>query len=477
MDLHGHGLRIVERPISNFLPLEDSGYLKLGGGLERTQAEFAQLLRQGCRAPAEPTTPCWTTSPRCCATRSLETPPNLGDGLPGFLRAAAAGPACSRACALAPQRDLLDALHAERRATLLDDWFESDAGQGRVRLRRRRRQLRQPLHARLGLRAAAPLLRRGERQEGRLGPRHRRHGRHHAGHGAGLRSAGVQIELDAPVQRGAGREAAAPSASAGRRARCCAPASSRPTSTRALLFGKLVDPAALPADFREAHRQATAAAPARFRMNVALVGAAGLHCLPGKRGGRAPQLRHRHRAVARLHGPGLSRRAAAGMSQRAHRRDADSLARWTTASRPPGQHVASLFCQQFAPQLPDGRSWDDDREEAGRPDDRHGDEVRPQLQALGARPADHSARSTSSAPSAWSAATSSTARWRWTSSGRRGRCSATPAIARRSGACTCAGRARTPAAASPAIPGTMPRARSCGTSSLGTAVRLSLGGN
>ena len=31
---------------------------------------------------------------------------------------------------------------------------------------------------------------------------------------------------------------------------------------------------------------------------------------------------------------------------------------------PPGQHVASLFCQYFAPHLPDGRSWDDEREAA-----------------------------------------------------------------------------------------------------------------
>lgn len=29
---------------------------------------------------------------------------------------------------------------------------------------------------------------------------------------------------------------------------------------------------------------------------------------------------------------------------------------------PPGQHVASLFCQQFAPVLPDGRRWSDERE-------------------------------------------------------------------------------------------------------------------
>ncbi len=30
---------------------------------------------------------------------------------------------------------------------------------------------------------------------------------------------------------------------------------------------------------------------------------------------------------------------------------------------PPGQHVASLFCQHVAPQLPDGKSWDDHRED------------------------------------------------------------------------------------------------------------------
>jgi len=30
---------------------------------------------------------------------------------------------------------------------------------------------------------------------------------------------------------------------------------------------------------------------------------------------------------------------------------------------PQGAHVASLFCQHVAPELPDGRSWDDHREE------------------------------------------------------------------------------------------------------------------
>ena len=43
MKLAERGLRIVERPISNFLPQADGGYLKLGGGLARTQDEFRKF--------------------------------------------------------------------------------------------------------------------------------------------------------------------------------------------------------------------------------------------------------------------------------------------------------------------------------------------------------------------------------------------------------------------------------------------------
>lgn len=45
MRLHDHGYRVIERTISNFFPHED-GYLKLGGGMERTQAEFARFSKK-----------------------------------------------------------------------------------------------------------------------------------------------------------------------------------------------------------------------------------------------------------------------------------------------------------------------------------------------------------------------------------------------------------------------------------------------
>ncbi len=44
LNLADHGLRIVERPISNFMPVSDTEYLKLGGGLEATQTQFARAI-------------------------------------------------------------------------------------------------------------------------------------------------------------------------------------------------------------------------------------------------------------------------------------------------------------------------------------------------------------------------------------------------------------------------------------------------
>src|SRR5271165_5283598 len=41
LDLAAHGLRIVERPLANFLPLEDGRFLKVGGG--QTKREVAKF--------------------------------------------------------------------------------------------------------------------------------------------------------------------------------------------------------------------------------------------------------------------------------------------------------------------------------------------------------------------------------------------------------------------------------------------------
>ena len=43
MHLKESGLEIIKRPISNFLPINDSEYLKVGGSLESTQKQFLKF--------------------------------------------------------------------------------------------------------------------------------------------------------------------------------------------------------------------------------------------------------------------------------------------------------------------------------------------------------------------------------------------------------------------------------------------------
>jgi len=84
-----HGLRIVERPIANFLPLAN-GYLKVGGGLEATQREFAKFsARDAVRLPSY-----WTKLERVAdvlRATVLDTPPNIGGGVRDALAAFHAG--------------------------------------------------------------------------------------------------------------------------------------------------------------------------------------------------------------------------------------------------------------------------------------------------------------------------------------------------------------------------------------------------
>jgi len=49
MGLYGHGLRIVERPIANFLPTADGRYLKMGGGVARMSPLRSMMSRSSVR--------------------------------------------------------------------------------------------------------------------------------------------------------------------------------------------------------------------------------------------------------------------------------------------------------------------------------------------------------------------------------------------------------------------------------------------
>ena len=125
MDLGGHGLRVVERRLSNFLPLNDRDYLAVGAG--RTAQEVAKFSSrdadrlgaygQRLEAIAE-----------VLRALVLEAPPNLEQGWAAGLREALKSAGLARRLSrldITAQRDLLG-LFAQSAGDWLDGWFESD---------------------------------------------------------------------------------------------------------------------------------------------------------------------------------------------------------------------------------------------------------------------------------------------------------------------------------------------------------------
>src|SRR5689334_19676613 len=86
LNLAEHGLRIVERPIANFLPLPDGQHLKIGGSLAATQKEVARFSQRDAeRLPVY-----YARLEQAAAVLRellLETPPNVGGGLSDLLSA------------------------------------------------------------------------------------------------------------------------------------------------------------------------------------------------------------------------------------------------------------------------------------------------------------------------------------------------------------------------------------------------------
>ena len=359
MKLHQRGLHIVERPISNFLPL-DGDYLKLGGGLERTQAEFRRFsIRDAELLPKYYDVLEGVAD--VLRNLALKIPPNAGGGLRELLKMAAQG----RSIAASPiwaQRDMLD-LFVKSARNFLDGWFESDA-----------------VKAAFGFDAvvgnyASPdtpgsayvLL---HHVFGEVNGKKGAWGHAIGGMGAitqAMREAceelGVTIETNAPVEQvlvDGGKAVGVRLEDGSERFAPVVAANVGP----ALLYRKLVDRADLEADFGR-RMDNFRAGSGTFRMNVALSELPNFSVLPCQKGETgehhqsgiiiAPSLDYMDRAFTDAREHGWSKAPIVEMLIPSI--VDDSLA-------PPGAHVASLFCQQFAPKLPDGRNWDDERDAA-----------------------------------------------------------------------------------------------------------------
>ena len=347
--LRERGLRIIERPYSNFVPLADGRSLKFGGDLAATQAEVAKFsTRDAERLPAF-----YARLDRLAGLLKqwvLQAPPNLGGALvvEGWRDLIAAAKLLLQFGQLPRegQRDLVD-VFTKSAGDWLDHWFESE-----------------PLKAVLGWDAvvgnyASPyaagsayvLLHHcfGEvnGQPGKWG---------HAIGGMGAitqamadeaRERGVEITLEAPVQRVIVERGAAVGVelAGGEVVRARAVASN---VNPKLLYQRLLQPSELPAEFVEAIERYKCGSGS-FRINVALsdlpdfVAAPGSNAQPHHASGIvfAPSLAYMDQAWRDAVAEGCSTAPVVEML-------IPSVVDDTLA--PAGAHVASLFCQQFDPE-------------------------------------------------------------------------------------------------------------------------------
>ncbi|MEO8485452.1 MAG: NAD(P)/FAD-dependent oxidoreductase [Betaproteobacteria bacterium] len=367
LKLAEHGLAIIERPFANFLPLSATpgDYLKVGGGLEATQREFARFSRRDAEA-----LPAYTTMLHRVADVLREllhrTPPDIANpdrsSIPALVDAWKTLRSF-KALSLAGRRDVVD-LFTKSAGEILDRRFESA-----------------PIKAAFGFDAVVGNFGSPYSPGSAYVLLHHVFGevngkRGQWGHAKGGMGAITQAMANECVARGVSIRTGAPVARVIVKAgRACGVELEDGDVVEAkrvvanvnpkLLFGKLVDPRHVDDDFR-ARMEAYRCGSGTFRMNVALSALPDFACLPSE-GKAAP-----HHASGIVVAPSLAYMERAYFDAKASGWSRAPIVEVLIPSvvddtlAPPGMHVASLFCQHVHPDLAAVRpdtSWDDAREE------------------------------------------------------------------------------------------------------------------
>jgi phytoene dehydrogenase-like protein len=358
MELRRHGLEIVLRPMAYFAPDAAGGYLLLSRDAAENDATLRRLSPKDADAYH-------AYHARLDALVDLlrdmllKTPPNAGGGLGDLLSAAALAHRLGK-LDLESQRDLVD-LFGKSAGEILDSWFETDVLKGVLGFDSIVGAYASPYTPGSAYVLLHHVFGEVNGVKGAWG---------HAMGGMGAiteamaracKEQGVDIRLSSPVREvilESGR-AAGVVLESGEAMRARAVASNIHPQ---LLYGKLIPEAALPADFAARIRNWRSGSGV-FRMNVALSELPRFSCLPTDGQGR-------HHAASILIAPSLAYLDSAYTDARAHgwaRAPAIEMhipSVLDPSLAPKGAHVASLFCQHFAPTLPDGASWDDHRDAA-----------------------------------------------------------------------------------------------------------------
>ena len=358
MQLARHGLRIVIRPLSYFAPTDDGRYLILDRDVARSRREVARFSA-GDADKLDAFHAHLDGNVDLLRSLLLKTPPNPAAGARDLFSALGLANQV-RKMGVQGQADLLD-LFGKSAGDILDQWFETDVLKGLLGFDATIGNYASPYTPGSAYVLLHHVFGEVNGVKGAWG---------HAIGGMGsitqamlaaCLEVGVEVSTDAAVREIAvanGKATGVVLEDGGELAARVVVSNLNPK----LLFEKLVAPEHLEAPFKDRMR-AWRCASGTFRMNVALSELPNFACKPSdgvaeQHGASiviAPSLDYLDKAFmdARMHGwagrPAIEMHIPSVLD--------DSLA-------PPGAHVASLFCQHFAPSLPDGTSWDDHREAA-----------------------------------------------------------------------------------------------------------------
>ncbi len=353
-----HGLRVLSRPFSNFLPLPDGGYLRTGATTEETQTQFARHSRRDAdRLPHYYRMLDGVAD--VLKSMILETPPNVGGGLSDAWRGLRTGNRLRR-LSMPERRDVLD-LFAKSAGDLLDSWFESDCIKAVFGFDSIVGNFAGPYTPGSAYVLLHHVFGEVNGKAGQWGHAIGGMGAITQAMAAEARARGVEIVLDAPVTRVLVRngQAAGVVLESGEEIHGRSVAAN--VNPR-LLYLNLMDPEHLDEDFLRRMR-AFKCGSGTFRMNVALSRLPKFSAAPA-------QEDDTYLSSGIIIGPSLNYMEQAYFDARTHGWSKAPIVEMLIPSTiddslaPPGQHVASLFCQQFSPQLPDGRSWDEVKEQA-----------------------------------------------------------------------------------------------------------------
>jgi phytoene dehydrogenase-like protein len=358
LKLSDHGLRIVERRAQNFLPSPGGDYLLTGEG--RTRESVAKLSQRDA-ARIDGFSRELEVIADVLRAFVLRAPPNLVEGFGvGAIRESinALGTANVLRRLSQEQRRLLLDLFTRSAGEMLDETFENDLVKALFGFDAIVGNYASPYAAG----SAYVML---HHAFGEVNGKKGVWGHAIGGMGAitqamasAARGRGVEIELDAGVSEVIVERDRAVGVvlDNGETVRARYVASS---VNPKLLYTRLVPAGALPAAFL-ARIGNWRNGSGTFRMNVALSALPSFTALPGPGD---------HLSAGIIIAPDLGYMDRAWQDARTQGWSREPVVEVLIASTlddtlcPPGQHVASLFCQHVAPDLPDGKSWDDHRDE------------------------------------------------------------------------------------------------------------------